>query len=72
MIQLNRQGRIYFCRRVHHRQRASTSSRVQYCLFPELGRFWVHSLHNWLIGKRTSGEAFEDKEVSKLREAITV
>jgi hypothetical protein len=45
---------------------------VQYCLFPELGRFWVHSLHNWLIGKRTSGEAFEDKEVSKLREAITV
>jgi hypothetical protein len=45
---------------------------MQYCPSPELGRFWVHSLCDWLIGKRTSGGDFEDKEVFKLREAITV
>jgi hypothetical protein len=39
---------------------------------PEWGRFWVHSLHGWLIGKGISGGGFQDKEVQKLREAITV
>jgi hypothetical protein len=47
-------------------------SLTQCCPSPELGRFGVHSLHSWLIGKRTLGEGFKDKEVSKLREAITV
>jgi hypothetical protein len=54
MIQLNRQGRIYFCRRVHHRQGASTP-RLGLLPLPELGKFWVHSLYGWLIRKRTLG-----------------
>jgi hypothetical protein len=45
---------------------------MECCPSPELGRSRVHSLHSWLVGKRTSGGVFEDKEVSKLREATTV
>jgi hypothetical protein len=47
-------------------------SLMQCCPSLKLGRFWVHSLHSWLIGKKISGRSFEDKEVSKLREAITI
>jgi hypothetical protein len=44
---------------------------MQCCPSPELNRFWVHSLCSWLIGKRTLGGGFEDKEVSKLEKALT-
>jgi hypothetical protein len=42
---------------------ARVSSLMWCCPSPESGRFWAHSLHSWLIGKRTLGGGFEDKEV---------
>jgi hypothetical protein len=65
--EVNRSGNIYFCRRMWHKKQAHSAcgvlSLMQCCPFPELGRFGVHSLHGWLIGKRTSGEGIEDKDV---------
>jgi hypothetical protein len=36
---------------------------MQCCPSPELARFWVYSLCEWLVLKGTSGGGFEDKEV---------
>jgi hypothetical protein len=73
------QGKIYFCRRVCNGQKevweastlgrksAQVLSRTQFCPLPGLGRFQVHSLHGWLIGKGKGQGKGLWREVQKFR-----